>query len=149
VYLPPDQREKREPVVIHVDTRPTAGEPNSFKPQELADAIRPVGPLHYRVSRALLLRALVSWRVAGRGARLRPVERHGLTVGFELSRLGKTTLLARLGLKQGDLLRGINGHQLAGMVGLRDALRLVRKNDSVTLSVMRDNVPHNLQYTVD
>jgi hypothetical protein len=148
VYLAPDQRDKPEPVVIHVDTRPT-GKPFGFKPQELANEIRPLGGSRYRVSRMLLLRALASPRAAGRGMRLQPVERHGSRLGFALSRLGKNSLLTHLGLQQGDLVRSINGHELVDLAGLRAALRLLRKHDSITLSVMRNNVPHNLQYTLD
>jgi general secretion pathway protein C len=152
VYLPASQRASPAPEqkVNPVDAR--APKPKAkplFSEQELVAAVRSLGGGRYAVSKALFVRALGNPTGAARGARLRPVDRYGRTVGWELARLRKESVLAHMGLQKGDLLRSVNGHELADAADLLVALRMLRQADSVTLGIMRGNVVQHLQYTLD
>jgi hypothetical protein len=153
VFLPRSQRPKPQPEapkVIHVDARePAARGKSLFSKQEVAAAIRPLGNGRYAVSKAFLTRALRNPSGAARGARLRPVERYGRTIGWELARLRKDALLAHMGLQKGDLLKSANGHELSDAGSLLVALRMLQQADSVTLAILRGSTAQNIQYTLE
>ena len=150
VFLPASQRPKpqeRPAVQPSVAAKPK-GKP-VFSAQELDAGVRALGGGRYAISRALLMRALRSPTGATLGARLRPVERYGRTIGWELARLRKESALARMGLEKGDMLRSVNGHELANARELLVALRMLQQTDSITLAIIRGNVVQHLQYTLD
>jgi general secretion pathway protein C len=150
VFLPASQRPKSQPAAVaHA---PAAAKPKrkaAFSGQELDAGVRALGGGRFAVSKSLLMRALRSPTGAALGARLRPVERYGRTVGWELARLRKDSALARMGLQKGDLLRSVNGHELSDAGALLVALRMLQQTDSVTLAISRGNVVQHLQYTLD
>jgi general secretion pathway protein C len=150
VFLPASQRPKPQPApVAHAPAAAKLKGRAVFSAQELDAGVRALGGGRYAVSKALLLRALRRPTGTGLGARLRPVERYGRTVGWELARLRKDSALARMGLQKGDLLRSVNGHELSDAGALPVALRMLRQTDSVTLAIARGNVVQHLQYTLE
>jgi general secretion pathway protein C len=150
VFLPASQRPKPQPAPLaHA---PAAAKPKRkavFSSQELDAGVRALGGGRFAVSKSLLMRAVRSPTGAALGARLRPVERYGRTVGWELARLRKDSALARMGMQKGDLLRSVNGHELSDAGALLIALRMLQQSDSVTLAISRGNVAQHLQYTLD
>lgn len=152
VFLPPGQRPKAKPPAAKAPRPAAPARPKRkplFSEQEITSGVRSLGGGRYAVSRSLLMRALRSPTGASLGARMRPVERYGRTVGWELARLRKGSALARMGLQKGDLLRSVNGHELSDASTLLVALRMLQQADSVTLAITRGNAVQHLQYTLD
>jgi general secretion pathway protein C len=146
VFLPASQRPRAAPAPAPAPVARPAGKA-LFSAEELAAGVRSLGGGRYVISKALLMRALS--RPAGLGARLRPLERYGRTLGWEVKRLRKESPLALMGMQKGDLLRSVNGHELSDASALLVALRMLKQTDSVTLALMRGNIERHLQYTLE
>ena len=117
--------------------------------EELQRGIRPAGPDRYLVARSLLERLVARPRALAKNTRLKALAREGRAVGLQLAKLRAESPLALLGLKQGDILLRINREPLANASGALATLTALRGATQVTLSIMRDNRPHNLTLVLD
>jgi YidC/Oxa1 family membrane protein insertase len=82
--------------------------------------------------------------------RLAPEERErrvGL-LGCLVDAVGPGTPAAQAGLEPGDLVTSVNGHRVTGFRTLRQALRETRPNDSVELTILRDDEPLTVSATL-
>jgi general secretion pathway protein C len=158
VFLGPSERPRPEPKLPAVsaarapaDDKPKAkgSKPPLFSKEELERGVTVLGKAGYAVSRELLLRALKDPGAAGAGAQFKPVERDGQTVGMEIRAVRKGSPLEYMGIQSGDVVRSLNGADLTTPVGLLGALTTLRSSDSVTLQVVRNNVPRSIQYLLD
>jgi general secretion pathway protein C len=157
VFLGPGERPRPEPKLpasaarTQADEKPKAkgSKPPLFSKEELERGVTALGKAGYAVSRELLLRALKDPGAAGAGAQFKPVERDGQTVGMEIRAVRKGSPLEFMGIQSGDVVRSLNGADLTTPVGLLSALTTLRSSDSVTLQVVRDNVPRSIQYLLD
>ena len=115
---------------------------------ELNAGIRQTGPTAYAVSRDVVTRALGSPTALRRSARFRVKQENGRTVGMEVMRMRTDSPLARLGLKVGDVVRSLNGSELASPTGALQALQIARSESALSLAVTRGGAALSLDYQV-
>lgn len=158
VFLPAGERPRPEPRVPATGAARAPAEdkkgkktskPPLFAKEELERGVTPLGKTGYSVSREMVLRALKDPAGAAAGAQLKPVERDGRTVGMEIRTLRKGSPLEYMGIKPGDVVRGLNGVDLMTPEGLLGAMAAVRSADTVSVQIVRDGAPRNLQYLLD
>jgi hypothetical protein len=123
--------------------------PPAFSEEELKKNIRMLGPARYAVTRELFTRARMNPSGISRGARFKPQTKEGRASGMQVSRLRDDSLLAHLGVKQGDVLRGINGFSLGSADGVLEAFGHLGKKSEVTLSLERDGALTTIQYVLE
>jgi type II secretory pathway component PulC len=116
---------------------------------ELTAGIRSLGGDNYAVSRSLLERALGDPAALRRSARLQVVKKNGRTEGIRLSRLRAQSPLTFLGLQKGDVVRKLNGFDLADPAGALEALAMLKSQSSVSLALLRGGQPRTLTYAME
>jgi general secretion pathway protein C len=119
-----------------------------FSKQELDAAIQKQGENRFLIDRGLLERALANPAALSRGARFKSYKQSGRVVGMRVVKLSRSSALRRLGIERGDILRTLNGYELATPDGLLSAVALAREARHVTVAVTRHGKPQVLQFTV-
>ncbi len=115
---------------------------------ELAQGITQSGDTQYNVSRTLLDKALSNQGELMRAARIIPYEENGRVIGMKVAGVRRKSLLGRLGVQNGDVLRTINGFDLSSPDSALEAYTKLRSMDQFTISMVRMGQPRNVDYTV-
>lgn len=126
-----------------------AKRPPAFSEEELKKNIRVLGPARYAVTRELFSRARMNPAGITRGARFKPHMSEGRSSGMQIARLRDDSLLAHLGVKQGDVLRGLNGFGLTSGDSVLEAFGHLGKKSEVTLAIERDGALTTIQYVLE
>jgi type II secretory pathway component PulC len=130
-------------------TPATAKRPPAFSEEELKRNIRVLGPKRFAVTRELFTRARMNPSGVSRGARFRPQEKDGRARGMEVFKLREDSLLAHLGVKTGDVLRGLNGFSLTSADGVLEAFGHLGKDSRISLSIERGGAPTTIEYVLE
>jgi hypothetical protein len=143
--------EPAPPVVADAGEPPPSDpkRPPAFTEEELRRNIRMLGPSRFAVTRELFTRARLNPSGVSRGARFKPQERDGRALGMQVFRLRQDSLLAHLGVKQGDVLRGINGHSLSSADGVLEAFGHLGKDSRISLVLERDGARTTIEYILE
>jgi general secretion pathway protein C len=72
--------------------------------------------------------------------------RDGRPAGFKLFRIEDGSLFARLGLRDGDVVRRVNGNDIGEPAALLSFLERLRHEPRVALDIVRDESPRTLVY---
>jgi general secretion pathway protein C len=72
----------------------------------------------------------------------------GRTDGFRVFNIRPASIFARIGLRNGDVLREINGMQLTGFDQAYQAFAKLQTESSIQLNVVRGNQPLTLSYDI-
>lgn len=113
------------------------------------DAVRQTGPGAYTVDGARWDAMLADSGALARSARLVPALKDGAVIGFKLYAVRPASWFARLGLKNGDVLRTVNGLPLASPQEALEAYAKVRDAPALTLDITRAGQPMRLRYTIE
>lgn len=84
-----------------------------------------------------------------RGARVRLHEVNGEPIGIELSGIGGGSPLARIGLRNGDVLIAVNGLTVHDADGAIDAITRLRTASDFRVRILRGGAPATLRYRVE
>lgn len=110
--------------------------------------VRPLGPGAVEVDRSLLDRLLHDRAATLRLARVSPYVEDGRTVGMRLHGLRRSGALARLGLLEGDVLRTVNGYDVTRPDAVLEALGRLPSADHVSIHLLRDGRPTQLEVAI-
>lgn len=117
-------------------------------PAEMDEGITRESDTRFTVNRALLDRALSQQESIFRTARLVPHEENGQVVGMRVYGIRRSSLLGRLGVQNGDMLRSMNGFEMNDADAMMTALGRLRSSNDLSLSVMRRGAPVTIDYSV-
>ncbi len=153
VFASPGERANGEPKPAAPppvqESKPASKSKAFFSSEELERGVRPLGRRGYSVARALVIKALTDPGKASAGALFRAVDRNGRSDGMEVRAVRDESLLRRMGIQSGDVVRSLNGADLTTPTGLLGALRAVREADTVTIEIRRGDAVQSLQYLLD
>lgn len=131
-----------EPGALVMDGAPVLGA------RELDAAIKDEGG-HYTMARSFVERVLQRQQSAIAGARAVLYQHDGQVLGVMLSGIRRSSLLAKLGLRNGDLLRSINGYALTTLDDALDAYAKLRNASRLSLAVVRRERAITLGYRIE
>ena len=114
----------------------------------IARGVAKVGPGHYEIRRALVDRVLADPMAVARTARLVPAVSDGRPQGFKVYAIRAGSLLAALGLQNGDTLVSINGYDLMSPDKALEAYSAVRDSSTVELAFVRHGTAMTLDYVI-
>ncbi len=119
-----------------------------FSEEDHAAGIQEIGPDTYRVSRDMITRGMADAAGVVRGTKFHPQTGPGgeRNAGVKLQGVTPSSTLSKLGMREGDVLRTLNGLNLSTPDGMLGAYQLLREQKKVTLSVLRDGRPKTLTY---
>ena len=83
-----------------------------------------------------------------RTARVVPQEENGRVVGVKMYGIRRNSLLGRLGMQNGDVLRTINGFDMTSPDKALEAYARLRESDHLTLSVVRRGQPTSVNFNI-
>ena len=131
------------------DTRQGSdGPPGALDAQALDNGITKVSDTQYTIQRSLVDNIIQNQAAMMRTARVIPHSENGQIGGVKLYGIRRNSLLDRIGIQNGDLLRTINGFDMASPDSALQAYARLRTADHLTISIERRGQPTTLNYTI-
>lgn len=121
---------------------------NPFSKEELDRGIQRHGDGQFNVDRGLLQTAIARMPQLAKGMRAKVVKKNGEPVGLEIRKLASGSILRRLGVKNGDVLKTINGFQVGSIDGMLTARSALSSAKRLSLAIEREGKPVTLEYSV-
>lgn len=115
---------------------------------ELDKNISKVSDTKFTVQRSLVDNILQNQAEIMRSARIVPHEQNGQVVGVKLYGIRRSSLLGKLGLQNGDLLRTINGYDMSSPDSALEAYSRLRSASNLTVAVTRRGRAMSLEYDI-
>ena len=128
---------------------PSAATPSPAVAADPTDSrIQQASATDFRVQRSLVEQLLQHPAELMRVARVTLYEEHGMVVGVKLLGIRRQSLLAKLGLQNGDMLRTLNGFDLSSPDSALAAYAKLRNETRFSLAVVRRGSPFNIEYRI-
>ncbi|MCS6797117.1 MAG: hypothetical protein NZ898_01075 [Myxococcota bacterium] len=127
---------------------PPATSSGGISEADLEAGIRQVSDTRYAVQRSLVNRLLENQAEMMRTARIIPHEEGGRVVGVKLYGIRRNSLLSRLGLQNGDMLRTINGFDMTSPDRALEAYARLRDVPHLSVAIERRGQPMTLDYDI-
>ncbi|MCB9667479.1 MAG: hypothetical protein H6715_05085 [Myxococcales bacterium] len=115
---------------------------------DLQQGIEKLSDTSYNIKRSLVDKLLENQSALMRAARITPIKEGERVSGVRLSSIRPNTLLSSIGMKNGDVLRTINGFDMADPSAALQAYARLRNESSLTVSVLRNGAPVTLTYNI-
>jgi general secretion pathway protein C len=147
---PPQAAAPATGTVVDTGAAPSAEPPKvgGIPEDELNQGIQAVSDTQYNVSRSLLDKVLSNQSELMRAARVIPYEENGRTVGVKVYGIRRNSLLGKLGIQNGDVLRTINGFDLSSPDSALEAYTKLREMDQFNIAMIRRGQPRTMEYSV-
>ncbi|MEM6955413.1 MAG: type II secretion system protein GspC [Myxococcota bacterium] len=110
--------------------------------------INRVNDTTFNIDRSLVDTVLENQQELLRAARIIPHEENGRVVGVKMYGIRRNSLLGRLGVQNGDMLRTINGFDMSSPDSALEAYTRLRSADHLTLNIVRRGQPSTLDYNI-
>jgi len=141
---PPPAPKPAEPAPPAEGEKKTGG----VSEEDLNQGITQVSDTNYNVSRALLDKVLSNQAELMRAARIIPFEENGRTAGVKVYGIRRSSLLGKLGIQNGDVLRTINGFDLSSPDSALEAYTKLREMDQFSIAMVRRGQARTMEYSV-
>lgn len=155
LFVPAPQAAAPPPEVAVAPTPETAVPPmpglvasGSISETELDSGIKAEGETKFTVQRSFVDRVLQNQAEIMRSARIVPHEENGQVVGVKLYGIRRNSLLGKLGLQNGDLLRTINGFNMSSPDTALEAYAKLRTASNLSVAVVRRGRPMTVDYDI-
>lgn len=133
---------------VAVVSPPTASAAAAPAGSEIEAGIAKLSETQFRVARSALDKLLASPSEMMRLARGQPHVESGRTLGLKLA-LRAASPLRKLGIQNGDVLRSINGFDLATPDGALEAYSKLREQQTFSISILRAGKPVAIEVSID
>ncbi len=148
-----DAASARTPAVAS-NPAPAPTDPANARNAGLSDAdldqgIEKISDTKFRIQRSLVDKALANQGSLMRAARVIPHEENGRVVGVKLYGIRRNSLLGRLGVRNGDMLRTINGFSMTSPDTALEAYSRLRTADQLSLAMKRQNNEMTIEYNIE
>lgn len=117
--------------------------------EELTDGIEKISDTKFNIQRGLVDKVLANQGSLMKSARVIPHEEDGRVIGVKLYGIRRNSLLGRLGVRNGDMLRTINGFDMTSPDTALEAYSRLRSADKLTLAVKRQNKEMTIDYNIE
>ncbi len=137
---------QRPPPRVNERVRPSRE--GAISNEELEAGITRNSDTNFTIQRSLVDQILENQAELMRTARIIPHEEGGRVVGVKVYGIRRNSLLGRLGVQNGDMLRTINGYDMTSPDSALEAYARLRSADHLTLSIVRRGQPTTLDYNI-
>lgn len=148
MFLPPDAP-KPAPVTpatpVMVD--PGAGGPGKV-PADIEKGIQKVDDHTFNIDRNVVDKIIENQAELMKSARIIPEQENGKVVGIRMLNIRPETLLGKLGLQTGDMLKTINGFEMASPEKALEAYAKLRTAPNIQVGVVRNGKPMNIEFNI-
>jgi general secretion pathway protein C len=140
---------RRRPFTLEAPSREAPPEPPQGGEQDAAEVeIERVSENMWRINRDDLVEQLDNFGQMMQEARLTPHFTGGQPDGFMLTNLPSNSLLARMGLRSGDIMKGVNGQKFGSLEEFFQVYQQLQTEPMLQLEVERSNRTETLTYEI-
>lgn len=125
-------------------TKPRPGRQPASVPPDIAKGIQKLSDNELNVDRNVVDKVMDQYRDLMKGTVVKPVVKNGQLTGMQLNRVQPTSLLAQLGLRNGDVVRSINGFPLTGPEKALQAYARLRTASEIHVQIERGGKPQSV-----
>ncbi len=136
------------PAAVRPTARPAATKAGGMDQAAMDQGITRVNERQYTIERSLVDRLLSNQAALMRTARVIPHEEGGRVVGVKLYGIRRSSLLGRLGIQNGDMLRTINGYDMTAPDSALEAYARLRQADRITINLQRRGSDQTIDYQI-
>ncbi len=137
------------PMATAMASRPSrAGRNGGISAEDMDSSITRVSDTNFNIERSLVDRVLGNQAELMNTARVIPHQEGDRTVGVKVYGIRRNSLLGRLGVQNGDMLRTINGYDMSDPATALEAYTRLQSANSLTLNVVRRGNPVTLNYNI-
>ena len=115
---------------------------------DLDRGIRQQSETKYQVQRSLVDKLLSNQAELMRSARVVPHEENGRVVGVKLYGIRRSSLLGKLGIQNGDMLRTINGFDMSSPDSALEAYAKLRSASNLSVALVRRGQAMTVDYQI-
>jgi general secretion pathway protein C len=127
---------------------PVAMASGGLSEAEMDQNIHAASETKFSIPRSFVDRILSNQAEIMSSARVVPHEENGQVIGVKLYGIRRNSLLGKLGLQNGDLLRTINGFEMSSPDTALEAYSRLRTASNLAVSVVRRGTATNIQYDI-
>lgn len=127
---------------------PRESNPDGLDPEALESGITKISDREYSIERSLVTSLISNQAALMRSARVIPHEENGQVVGVKLYGIRRSSLLGRLGIQNGDMLRTINGYDMTSPDTALEAYARLQSADRITISLARRGQDMSVDYSI-
>ncbi len=140
---------RRSPAPQAPEPSETVPEPSQEEAQEAPEAeIEQISENMWRINRDDLVEQLDNFGQMMKEARLTPHFTGGQPDGFMLTNLPQNSFLARMGLRSGDVMKGVNGQKFGSLEEFIQVYQQLQTEPMLQLEVERGNRSEMLSYEI-
>jgi general secretion pathway protein C len=144
----PSMPRRQVPLSEPQPTEPPQAAPQENQEEAADHDIERVSENTWRINRDDLVEQVDNFGQLMRDARLTPHFSGGQPDGFMISNLPKDTLLVRMGLRSGDILKGINGQKFGSLEEFFQIYQQLQTEPMLQLEVERSNRTETFTYEI-
>ena len=155
MFAPPPTAGKAPAKVARAPAKATKRErPNpreregAISTADMESGITRVSDSNFTIERSLVDRILANQAELMRTARIIPHEEGGRVIGVKMYGIRRNSLLGRLGMQNGDMLRTINGFDMASPDSALEAYARLRSADHLSMQVVRRGSAMTIDYNI-
>lgn len=127
----------------------TEPEPRSrSEAEQVNGSIRRIGADRFLVARSEIENSLDNLTQTITQVRATPFLQNGKAIGFRLFNVRKGSIFERMGIKNGDVVREVNGTVIDSPAAASGLLDVIRTAENLELRLLRQGKPVSLSYTV-
>lgn len=140
---PPPPPQAAAPAIVD----PTGMMPGKVPP-DIEKGIQKVDEKTFNVDRNVVDKIIENQAELMRSARIIPEQQDGKVVGIRLLNIRPETLLGKLGLQTGDMLKSINGFDMTSPEKALEAYAKLRTAPSIQVGIVRNGKPTNIDFNI-
>ena len=131
------------------DSRPLAERSPKVVDEDADSGITKLSDFRYAVDQSVLDEAMNNFEMLAAQVRAYPHKGpDGQIDGYRLSSIKPTSLYARLGIKNGDIVHAVNGTALTSAEGALSAYQALKNERGFNFEITRKNQKQTLEYEV-
>jgi general secretion pathway protein C len=119
-----------------------------IRPAAKAGGIRKVAPNQYAIDRSTVDSNVQNMSQLFTQIRAVPDLQNGTSNGFRLSEIQPGSIFQQMGLEDGDVLTQVSGQPIGNPVRAMQMLSTLQSRSNITLNVLRNGAPVQINYTI-
>ncbi|MEM7433870.1 MAG: type II secretion system protein GspC [Myxococcota bacterium] len=137
------------PTPVKSPSKPKSSDRNAgLTSEDLSEGIEKISDTQFNIQRSMVDKVLANQGAIMKTARVIPHEEDGRIVGMKLYGIRRTSLLGKLGIRNGDMLRTINGFDMTSPDTALEAYSSLRTANALSLAVKRQNKEMTIEYNI-
>lgn len=148
MFLPPDAPKPAPVAAAPVMVDPGGPGAPGKVPADIEKGIQKVDDHTFNIDRNVVDKIIENQAELMRSARIIPEQENGKVVGIRMLNIRPETLLGKLGLQTGDMLKTINGFDMTSPEKALEAYAKLRTAPAIQVGVVRNGKPMNIEFNI-